>query len=272
MQHVICTLIAGLAFVMLSSYTPVAAQAPQFEAMTLPGTGDSQDLLRAIAKRYTGQYPDRQVRVPDSVGSGGGIKAVGVGAAPIGRVARLPHPEETAKYGDFRYAEFARVPVAFVVSPNAGVSNVSAQQICQIYAGHLTNWKQVGGHDAPIAVQARPNPGSNMQTIRKHLACFSQLEVTSKAHFNLRNAVLVNSMQTVAGSIGFMPLSEAELHGFHTVSLDGVPPNSPHYKLGIGLGFVYKQPFSPSIQAFLNYLKTEPALDIIRQTGHVPSG
>ena len=130
--------------------------------VTLPGTGDSQDLLRGLARSYIAQYPNRAVIVPDSVGSGGGIKAVGTGDAPIGRVARLPHPEEEAKYGEFRYLEFARVPVAFVVSPNAGVSNLGEREICDIYRGRITNWKEVGGNDLFIDVQARPNPGSNM--------------------------------------------------------------------------------------------------------------
>gem|GEM_PF-4618877 len=51
---------------------------------------------------------------------------------------------------------------------------------------------------------------------------------------------------------------------------DGVAPHMPQYKLGIGLGFVYQKPFSPSVQAFMNYLKTEPARDSMRKTGHVP--
>jgi hypothetical protein len=54
------------------------------------------------------------------------------------------------------------------------------------------------------------------------------------------------------------------------VSIDGVAPGTPQYKLGIGLGFVYKQPFSPSLLAFLEYLKTSPAREIMQKTGHLP--
>ena len=238
--------------------------------MTLPGTGDSQDVLRDLARRYMAQYPDREVVVPQSIGSDGGVKVVGTGEAPIGRVARHPTAEEKAQYGEFQYVEFARVPVAFVVNAQAGVHNLSEQHICAIYSGRMTNWKEVGGNDLPIHVQARPEDGSNMKTIRKNMACFTNVSITPQAHGNLRNADLVASMQTLAGAIGFMPLSEAELHGFPMVTLDGVAPGMPQYKLGIGLGFVYQKPFSPSIQAFIDYLKTVPARDIMRQTGHVP--
>jgi phosphate transport system substrate-binding protein len=242
----------------------------RYEAVTLPGTGDSQDLLRAVAQHYTSEFPERQVVVPNSIGSDGGIKVVGTGEAPIGRVARYPSSDEINTYGEFKYTEFARVPVAFVVSPESGVKNLNEAQICGIYTGLLTNWKQAGGRDLPINVQSRPDDGSNMKTIRKQLSCFANLEVTSKANFNLRNADLVNSMKTIPGAIGFMPLSEAELHGFSVVSLNGVAPNDQNYKLGIGLGFVYKKPLSPSIQEFMDYLSTAPAKKIMRETGHVP--
>jgi phosphate transport system substrate-binding protein len=253
---------------------PVAAVAisptVSFEVVTLPGTGDSQDLLRVLAQSYMAQYPERQVLVPNSIGSDGGIRVVGTEESPIGRVARQPNAEEKAKYGEFHYLEFARVPVVFVVTPQAGVHNLSGQQLCEIFTGRITNWKEVGGNALPIHVQWRPE-GSNLQTIRQHIPCFTNLEVTPKAHFNLRNADLITSMKTITGAIGFMPLSEAVLHGYSAVSIDGVAPNASHYKLGIGLGFVYKQPFSPSLQAFIDYLKTQPAQNMMRQTGHLPT-
>jgi phosphate transport system substrate-binding protein len=270
MKTAIRAFISGVVFTTMVGCAHMAPPPAKFDVVALPGTGDSQDLLRALAQGYTVRYPERQVMVPDSIGSDGGVRVVGTGESPIGRVARLPNPEERAQYGALHYLEFARVPVAFVVTAQAGVRNLSEQQVCDIYSGRLTNWKDVGGNDLLIDVQARPEDGSNMRTIRKHLACFSKLDITPQAHFNLRNADLVNSMRTSAGAIGFMPLSEAQLHSYPPVALDGVAPSEPHYKLGIGLGFVYKDPLSPSIQAFIDYLKTKPAQKIMHQTGHVP--
>lgn len=266
------TFVAALAGVALALGTLAAGRqaAAELEVVTLPGSGDLTDVLRDVAAAYTAQYPERTVIVPNSIGSDGGVRVVGTGEAPIGRVARKPTPEELAKYGDFKYTEFARVPVAFVVSPKAGVRDLTEAQICDIYSGQVTNWKAVGGHDLRIDVQARPEDGSNMRTIRSNLACFARLAITADARPNLRNPDLVASMKNDAGAIGFMPLSEAELHGFHIVTLDGVAPTSPRYKLGIGLGFVYKSELTPGIRAFLDYLKTDAARAIMRKTGHVP--
>lgn len=261
---------AAAAIVGCSHQGDMSASVPTaFEPAAFPGTGDSQDVLRELAKSYMTRYPERQVMVPDSIGSDGGVRVVGTGESPIGRVARLPNTEEKAKYGDFQYMEFARVPVVFVVGSQAGVSALSSQQVCDVFSGRVTNWHEVGGHDMMIAVQSRPL-GSNLLTIRQNISCFSQLEFAQHAHYNERNADLVASMKTYPGAIGFMPLSEAESHGYQIVTLDGMGPRMPEYKLGIGLGFVYKNALPPNIQAFLDYLKSAPAKEIMLKTGHVP--
>ena len=118
-QKVFRNLVAGCIGAILVAGVPAAGlRAAAFEPVTIPGSGDLTDLLRDLAPAYTAQYPDRKVIVPDSIGSDGGVRVVGTGESPIGRVSRKPTPEEIAKYGDYQYTEFARVPVVFVVSPN----------------------------------------------------------------------------------------------------------------------------------------------------------
>src|SRR2546422_3451485 len=119
---------AGIILAALS-VCPPQARAAELEAITLPGTGDSQDLLRALAQSYAAQYPGRPVTVPNSIGSDGGVRVVGTGESPIGRVARLPNAAEVAKYGEFEYLEFARAALAFVVIRGAGLPDPSPQQI-----------------------------------------------------------------------------------------------------------------------------------------------
>lgn len=242
-----------------------------FPTATLPGTGDSTDLLRELAEKYTAQYPNRRIIVPDTTGSAGGIEVVGKGTAPVGRVSRLPNAAERKRYGEFKYIEFARVPIVFVVSRDNGVDNLSEQQICDIWSGKLASWKAVGGRDMAIAVQDRPDSGSNMQALRTKLSCFAQLKVTAKARFNEWNHDLVESMKNIPGAIGFMPLAEAKLHGFKIITLDRIAADQDDYKLVIGLGFVYKRPLPGEISAFIDYLKSDTAQRVMRQTGHTPA-
>lgn len=255
-------------FVSMSGCAQHSSAPEETHEVILPGTGDSTDLLRELAKLYTSQHPGRTVVVPDSISTVGGIEVVGKGKFHIGRVARLPNAEERARYGDFQYTEFARVPVVFVASPDAGVRNLSEQQICDIWSGRATNWKEVGGNDLPIAIRDRPEHGSNKEAIRQRLGCFTDLKVTDRAFEEPKNNDLVVSLKRLSGAIGFMPLSEALYNNLKPVTLDGVAGDSTNYKLAIGLGFVYKKALPPAIAAFIDYLKTDTARQVMRQTGH----
>ena len=56
--------------------------------LSVVGTGDGIDLLRALGAAYTADHPETNVIVPPSVGSGGGIAAVGSDKEVLARVAR----------------------------------------------------------------------------------------------------------------------------------------------------------------------------------------
>src|SRR3989442_6527021 len=122
---------AGILLAALS-VCPPQARAAELEAITLPGTGDSQDLLRALAQSYVAQYPGRPVTVPNSIGSDGGVRGVGTGESPIRRVARLPNAAEIAKYGEFAYLGFARLALGFRVRPAGRVRCPSPAPLCAI--------------------------------------------------------------------------------------------------------------------------------------------
>ena len=270
MKRAISITLAGLALLTIGACAQLSSREEVFETVNIPGTGDSQDLLRELARLYASEYPGRRVVIPDSTGTKGGIEVVGNGASPVGRVARLPSAEERAQYGNFNYMEFARVPVVFVVSADTGVKDLSERKICDIWSGRVMNWREVGGNDLPVAVRDRPENGSNKQAIRENLACFADLKVASSVVEEEKNSDLVKSMKEVSGAIGFMPLSEARLHGFKTITINQLAGDTADYKLVIGLGFVYKNTLSPAIRAFFEYLNTETALQVIRETGHTP--
>jgi phosphate transport system substrate-binding protein len=259
---------AALALAAVTGCT--GAPATRQDVITLHGTGDSQDVLRGLARGYLAQHPDRRVIVPDSIGSDGGVRMVGTGQYPVGRVARRLSGEEKHEFGEMKYVEFARVPVVFVVGKKAAVYDLSERQICDIFGRRIVNWKELGGEDEPIVVQARPEDGSNLRAIRKLIGCFAEVAAPLRGQFNLRNADLVASMKTVPGAIGFMPLSEALLHGYQVVTIDGIAPTAPEYRVTIGLGFVSRKRLPPSYQAFLDYLGTRPAREIMTKTGHIP--
>ena len=62
----------------------------------------------------------------------------------------------------------AKDAFAFIVNANNPVKNLTVEQVKKIYMGEITNWKEVGGNDAPIVPYIRnANSGSQekMETV-----------------------------------------------------------------------------------------------------------
>lgn len=296
MKHTFLTLISGIVFVTVTgcastvspptkpTTVPLAnnetsqnvVSNTEPKQLVIPGTGDSQDLLRSVAAAYEKSRPHTKIVIPDSTGSFatkegtlGGLESAGTRTTELGRTAVRPREVDLQKFGPMYYREFARVPVAFVVHKSVTVRELTSQAVCNIYAGRVKNWKELGGPDLPLVVQTRPE-GSNMIAIREGLSCFKSLTVTDNGHLNLRNADAVNSMRDMPGSIGFMPLSEADHHKFTMLKIDGKYPFSEGYAVTVGLGLVHMDPLNGLAKDFADFLTAEEAIRILRHSGHLP--
>jgi len=73
-------------------------------------------------------------------GSGVGIKQVGEGLVDIGNSGRKPTDDEIKKY-DLKLFQWAIDGVGVVVNPQNPVKALSRQQLLEIFAGKITNWK-----------------------------------------------------------------------------------------------------------------------------------
>jgi Ethylbenzene dehydrogenase len=97
----------------------------------------------------------------------------------------------------------------------------------------------------------------------KHGLHYTRGEIGDLWHWK---AVRSNPMGAGTGEPGF--IDDQHFRGPDPIPLDYL---YKRYTAGYyALGFVYKKDLSPSIQEFITYLKTAPAQEIMRKTGHVP--
>src|ERR1041384_735033 len=107
----------------------LTASAPAGD-LAVVGTGDGIDLLRALGAAYTADHPDTNVIVPPSIGSGGGVAAVGSNKEILARAAR-PLSESEREAGLIATAVF-RLPSAFFVHRSAGVTSLTTAQLADV--------------------------------------------------------------------------------------------------------------------------------------------
>ena len=241
-------------------------------SLTVAGTGDSQALLRSIAKVYSTAHPSESIIVPDSIGSRGGILALTQGKVPMARTARPLKPNE-AKPGLNEHL-FARSPVVIAVNPSvSNLSGLSSKQVIDIFSGRITRWEEVGGPQGKIYVVEREAGDSSRSVLEKQMSGFKEFKPVGKVFFSTQEAA--NAIASHANTIGFLPLSEAIRHNLNIVTVDGAQPDEASVQSG---AYAYVTPFFLISRGqpkglelrFIEYIYSDSAQEIIREASVIP--
>ncbi|HEV7923475.1 MAG TPA: substrate-binding domain-containing protein [Thermoanaerobaculia bacterium] len=107
------------------------------------------ETMRGLAIRLGGAYKDAKLAV-DGGGSSAGLAALLSGGADVATSSRLATPEERA--AGLRETPVAYDTIAFYVHEMNPVHELTMQQLGGIVTRKITNWREVGGVNAPIAV------------------------------------------------------------------------------------------------------------------------
>jgi phosphate transport system substrate-binding protein len=235
--------------------------------LSVVGTGDGIDLLRALGAAYTAAHPDTNVIVPPSIGSGGGIAAVGSGKEVLGRIAR-PLSDSEKEAGLVATPVF-RLPSAFFVHRSAGIDRLTSAQLADIYRGRITNWRDVGGSDARVRVVRREDQDSTLLVLRQSMPGWKDLVITDKSKTAVTTQDCVSSVKEVEGAIGFGPFTKVLEAELTVLKIDGHFPTDPGYPSAVTLSFVYKETnITPDAKRFIGYVKQ--ARTVLTGMGGVP--
>jgi len=237
--------------------------------LSVVGTGDGIDLLRALGAAYTADHPETNVIVPPSIGSGGGIAAVSSNKEVLARAAR-PLSDSEKEAGLVATPVF-RLPSAFFVHRSAGVTSLTSEQLADVYSGKITNWRDVGGQDVRIKVVRREDADSTLQVLRQSMPGWKNLAITDKSKTAVTTQDCINTVKEVPGAIGFGPFTKALEMELVVLKIDGHYPTERNYPSAVMLTFVYKDStVTPDAKQFISYAKTGKAKTVLTSMGAVP--
>src|SRR5882672_61066 len=237
--------------------------------LSVVGTGDGIDLLRALGAAYTADHPDTNVIVPPSIGSGGGVAAVGSNKEVLARVAR-PLSDSEKEAGLVATPVF-RLPSAFFVHRSAGVASLTSAQLADIYRGKITNWRDVGGADARVRVVRREDQDSTLLVLRQSMPGWKDLVITEKSKTAVTTQDCSNTVKEVEGAIGFGPFTRALETELVVLKIDGRYPTDRDYPSAVTLAFVHKATtITADVQRFIGYVKAAKAQTVLSSMGGVP--
>jgi len=210
-----------------------AAAAARAETVTVAGSGGMIPLLTILADAYMKKHPQDLIRVSaTSLTQSGGVLAARTGAVDIGMSANAVPRHELDE--NTRAYHIADVAAAVAVHNNVRITNLTSQQLCAIYAGRINNWRQLGGHDAPIMVLTRPESDSTKMAFRGGIACFRGLREAAEAVKMFKSNDMLNALQRTPDTIGIIDaiaLDQSEGNA-HPVRLDGRSPTGEELAAG----------------------------------------
>ena len=241
------------------------------EELVIVGTGSGSSILKAIGKAFAKQNPEITITVPKSIGSGGGIKAVGNDEYILGRVARDIVGNEK-KYG-LKQVPFAKMPIAFFVNTSVPISDITPEQACRIYDGTTRKWEEISKGKGKIRVIRREDGDSSLLVLLRALPGFKDITLTrrSKTTFSDPSTVAACAKQKNAIAFGTWPNVKGE-PGVHELKLDGVHPAEQKYPYTGTLSLIYKgKNYNGNLKKFVEFISSTAAKKAIIDAGGLPA-
>lgn len=257
-----------------ASDTP-ASDTPSSEPIELTGIVNTDgstsmnDVMLALIEGFKSVQPGVTVNYNGS-GSGSGISGVLAGSCDLGLSSRGLTDDEKAE-GAVENV-IAKDGVAVVVNPANPVTELTSEQIAKIFTGEITNWSEVGGEDAEIAVFGRDSASGTRSAFEEILGIQDKC-----AYLNEYSSTgdVIGNVASNPNAIGYASLSAVD-ETVSAVSVDGVAPTEATVADG---SFPIQRPFvivtvegtelSEAAQAFLNYAMSADVADIIAAAGAV---
>ena len=184
-------------------------------------------VMKEAAKRIMQKSPAIRITVAGG-GSGVGVQKVGEGLVEIGNTGRALSEAEVAKFGLKSYA-FAIDGVAAVVHPKNPVANLTHQQVQDIFAGKIVNWKALGGRDAAIHLFTRDEASGTREVFWEIM--LKKGKIAEGANVVASNGAMKTALAGDADGIGYVSIGHIDA-SIKAPTLDGVAPDQDNAKSG----------------------------------------
>ena len=185
----------------------------------------------------------------------------------------LPETDRTELYASLH--PVAWDALAIIVHKSNPIKNMSTRQIKDIYTGKITNWKQVGGSNAPIKLYVRQGNISGVgYAIRQYIFKDGGMEFRTK--YQVRSSgPLEKAVEKDPLAMGITGISSARKRDVKVIEFDGKQPSMDNlmkgkYQLYRPLYLVTSPRPSQKVKDFVSFAMSVDGRAIIRKNQTVP--
>lgn len=243
------------------------------ETIRIGGTGGALGTIRLLAEVFKKDNPKNEVVVVLGLGSGGGRKALIGGALDLSVTSRPGKGVEKLDGATARL--YGRAPFVFAVSAKNPVTNLSIQDIIDIYSGKKTAWPS--GERLRLILRPLTDSDSEMlfgigADMERAVKSAHQREGMSIAITDEESANLIESTPGAIGSSSTClilaekrPLKALTVKGIAATAKTIADGSYPWFK---SYFIVNKPDVTPAARAFADFVVSPRAQQIIAKVGY----
>lgn len=247
--------------------------------VTIKGSDTMVILTQRWAEAFMKKRPDVKLQVTGG-GSGTGLSALISGSTELATSSRPIKPAEQkslrARTGaDAFELVVARDGVTFFVNEDNPVTALTVEQLAAIYLGDVTNWKQVGGADAPITLYSRESSSGTYVFVKDHLLRGEDFATTAQTLPG--TAAVVNAVARERRGIGYGGAAYAKGVRELKLKVGGaeVEPTlanitAGRYPLSRELFFYLRARPSGDVAAFIEFCLSPEGQQLVERVGYFP--
>ncbi len=241
--------------------------------LQIAGSTTVLPVAEECARIFMEKHPGSRIDVSGG-GSSHGVKAVADGTVDIGTASRDLKSTEMDANPDLVVHAVAKDGVAVTVHPSNSVTELTMEQLQDIYTGTITNWKDVGGTDSEIMVVTREEGSGTRDCFEQAVMKPIKAEITDHAIIQDSNG---KTRATVAGShqaIGFLSLGYVN-SDVSAIRLDGIEPTvesvqDGSYAISRTLWMITKGNPDSAEQAFLDFVIGHDGQKLVEDVRFIP--
>ncbi|MCX6150814.1 MAG: phosphate ABC transporter substrate-binding protein [Ignavibacteriales bacterium] len=236
-------------------------------SITLAGSTAFQPFAEKLADEYMKINNNINITVQGG-GSAVGIQSANSGAAEIGMADLVVLPAEAKA---LTATAVAQDGIAMVVNPKNKITDLTTDQVRDIFNGKISNWKEVGGDDIPITVVSR-EAGSGTRSSFEQIV--KDVILKKEALIQDSNGTIRETVANDANSIGYLS------HGLinekiKALRVDGQECTSEsilsgNYKLVRPIYLLVKGSLQGEIKNFIDYILSAEGQQTIKSSGLLP--
>ncbi|MDD1763887.1 MAG: phosphate ABC transporter substrate-binding protein [Methanobacteriaceae archaeon] len=202
----------------VAAYNTISTE-NQYERIDVAGSTSVQPVAEALAQEYMKAHPKVKINVQGG-GSGLGIRSVSQGIIAIGTSSKELKADEKGSLKEF---VIGKEGIVIAVNLQNSVDDLNKEELRAIFTGNISNWKELGGPDAPINVVIRED-GSGTRKAFEDLVMKKTDKVKSNAIVQTSTESIKLAVEQDPNAIGYISLAHMSSN-VKAVKLDGIYPS-----------------------------------------------